>query len=87
MVLIFGLDTQGPSYGPFVFFNIRFPLNESLKQQNDHISAPEPPIKKIRPLYFLQLLKLKEIKWSYFFDKRLRDRDINIFLFWSEITI
>ena len=31
---------------------------------------------KIRPLYFLQLLKFQEIKWSYFFDWRPTDRDI-----------
>ena len=34
--------------------------------QNDNISAPEPQIKKIRPLYFLQLLKLKKIKCLHF---------------------
>ena len=44
------------------------------KQQNGHNSVPRPKIKKIRPHYFLQFLKLKEIKWSYFFDLRPRGR-------------
>ena len=38
------------------------------KRENGRNSASRPQIKKIRPLYFLQFLKLKEIKWSYFFD-------------------
>ena len=42
-----------------------------LKWENDHNSAPGTLIKKVRPLYFLQLLKLKIIKWSHFFTKRL----------------
>ena len=42
-----------------------------LKWENDYYSVPGTLIKKVRPLYFLQLLKLKIIKWSYFFTKRL----------------
>ena len=37
-----------------------------LKWENDHNSAPGTLIKKVRPLYYLQLLKLKIIKWSCF---------------------
>ena len=44
--------------------------------ENDCILAPDPFIKKIRTLYSLQLLKLKEIKWSYFFNLKLRGRVI-----------
>ena len=47
-----------------------------IKQKNLHKSVWGPLIKKIRPLYFLQLLKFQEIKWSYFFDWRPTDRDI-----------
>ena len=44
--------------------------------ENDCILAPDPFIQKIRTLYSLQLLKLKEIKWSYFFNLKLRGRVI-----------
>ena len=47
-----------------------------MKQKKLYKSVWGPLIKKIRPLYFLQLLKFQEIKWSYFFDWRPTDRDI-----------
>jgi hypothetical protein len=50
-----------------------------LKQENDHIFAPEPQIKKIKALSFLQLLKLNKIKCLYFFDLRLRGQDMALF--------
>ena len=32
-------------------------------------------MKKIRQLYFLQILKLQKIKWSYFLHKTIGGRD------------
>ena len=52
-----------------------------IKQKNLHKSVWRPLIKKIRPLYFLQLLKFQEKKWSYFFDWRPTDRDITVLSF------
>ena len=57
-----------------------------MKQKNLHKSVWGPLIKKIRPLYFLQLLKFQEIKWSYFFHWRLTDRDIPILSFHNILT-
>ena len=52
----------------------------SFKLENGRISAPEPQIKKIRVLYFLQLLKLQKAKCLYFFCLWPRSRDMAIFL-------
>ena len=53
------------------------------KRENGRNSASRPLIKKIRPLYFLQFLKLKEIKWSYFCDLVHIGRVMAVFLFLS----
>ena len=46
----------------------------SEKQGNGRNSVSGAHIKKIRPICFLQLLKLKKIQWFYFFDLRPRSR-------------
>ena len=38
------------------------------KNQNGYISLTLARNEKIRPLYFIQLLKLNKTKWSYFFN-------------------
>ena len=47
------------------------------KAQIVNISAKRPKIKKMRVLYFLELLKFQKIKWSYFFNFWPLHRDID----------
>ena len=55
-----------------------------LKWQKVHISVKCPLIKKISVLYFLQLLKLKIRKWTYFHDRRTTWLVMKILLFQEE---
>ena len=57
-----------------------------MKQKNLHKSVWGPLMKKIRPLYFIQLLKFQEIKWSYFFYWRPTDQDINDLSFYDILS-
>ena len=58
-----------------------------LHQQSWNISVIWPLIRKIRTLYFLQLLKLQEIKCPYFLPKGHIKRVIAIFLIFSKILL
>ena len=51
----------------FLIFGFSFQKSNVEKHKNGHNSVILAQNEKIRPLSFLQLLKLKEIKWSYFF--------------------
>ena len=53
------------------------------KRENGRNSASRALIKKIRPIYFLQFLKLKEIKWSYFCDLVPIGRVMAVFSFFK----
>ena len=50
-------------------------------QENGHIFANKTRNEKLKALYFLQLLKLEEIKCSYFFILWLIGRDMVMTLF------
>jgi len=56
---------------------------KSPKQKNVHISLVLAQNEKIIPLYFVKLLKLKKIKWSYFFILSQNKRDMGIFLIFT----
>ena len=49
-------------------------------QQNAFISSKKPQIKKIRPLYFLQLLKFEKANHLYFFNLRPHSWAMDIFI-------
>ena len=49
-------------------------------QQNAFISSKKPQIKKIRPLYFLQLLKFEKANHPYFFNLRPHSWAMDVFL-------
>ena len=53
------------------------------RRENANILAPGPNIKKLRTLYFLQLLKLEPAKCPLFFYSRPRGQDICIFSPWQ----
>ena len=55
------------------------------KREKGHNSAHSHQIKKIRSLYFLQFLKLKEIKCHYFFHQTSYAWDISILLFCDKL--
>ena len=61
--------------GPFDYYFI------IENQEIGHIFANKPRNEKIKALYFLQLLKLEEIKCSYFFILWLIGRDTVMTLF------
>ena len=61
--------------GPFDYYFIME------NQEIGHIYANKPRNEKIKALYFLQLLKLEEIKCSYFFILWLIGRDMVMTLF------
>ena len=61
--------------GPFDYYFIME------NQENGHIFANKTRNEKIKALYFLQLLKLEEIKCSYFFILWLIGRDMVMTLF------
>ena len=52
--------------GTFLISGFSFQKSNVEKHKNGHNSVILAQNKKIRPLSFLQRLKLKEIKWSYF---------------------
>ena len=51
----------------FLISDFSFQKSYVEKNKNGHNSVILPPNEKVRPLSFVQLLKLKGIKWSYFF--------------------
>ena len=69
-----------PPPGGWIFLIWSFWCNKK-KKQYGYILAIWPVIKKIRALYFLQLWKLKKIKWPYFLDWWSNGWDIAILLF------
>jgi hypothetical protein len=63
-------------YHPHLKFSIKYSRNEP---EILHISAQKQDMKKTKPLYFLELLKLDKAKCLYFLDLRPPFRSINYF--------
>ena len=64
--LVFWFEAHRLIYGHFLLSTIVRWLNDIGKWENGHISAPEPQIKKLKALSFLQLWKLKKGKCLFF---------------------
>ena len=69
------------SWDMALFWYLFLLVDESLdwRWQKRHISVPEPSIKKLKALCFLQLLKLDKAKCLYFSHIWPRYRDIGVF--------
>ena len=83
VVLFFHFEPNWGSYEDFMFQNFAHFIKIFQKEKNTNISLILARIQKIRPLYFLKLLKLKVIKWSYFLILSQNEGDMVIFLFFT----
>ena len=61
----------------FEIWELNYVVSSSGK--NAHILPPEPQIKKLRTLSFLQLLKFEKVKYPHFLNLWLRGRHIGLF--------
>ena len=67
-VFIFWIWDPWAEIWPFCHFYERDEFGaKSIKWENCYVSAQGPPIQNIKVLSFLQLLKLKNRKWHFFF--------------------
>ena len=72
MVLFFHFELKWKSYGHFKILKLSLFEIKILKWENGHNSLILVRNKKIAPLSFIQLLKLKRRKWYYFFHFELK---------------
>ena len=84
--LFFWVEAPKLRYGHFLIFTRDCSRMMFWKEENGHISAPEPQITKIKVLCFLELQKLKKAKYLYFFDLRLLGWYMAIFWYLLEIA-
>ena len=83
VVLFFHFELKWARYDHFFDFKILIWNPKVVKNKNGYISLIIARNEKIRPLYFLQLLKFEKRKWSYFVILSSSERDTAIFLCFS----